>query len=239
MGIFAAHSRFLWFVGLGLLAVVSSGLVYVFAPAEHGTRAPSPLDHAIQLAELNNWTEAEREFRKAAKVFSINGDRRGALYSQLGIIRATAQHRNLVDLVAQLDEILGNEPLLKSDRRLRMFCLTIRGDVDGEMKSREMRKDWEEVAILAKELGNTKWRNRALAQIGFAAFYEGDLSTGKKNVLTALLIATGIGDIGEQVMLLYAIGLGLDSQKEDKKALAFFNRASPCRLRHLEHLTRS
>jgi hypothetical protein len=26
-------------------------------------------------------------------------------------------------------------------------------------------------------------------------------------------------------MLLYAIGLGLDSQKEDKKALAFFNRA--------------
>ena len=104
MHIFAAQTHFRWFVRLGLLAVVLGGCVYFFAPTEHGTPAPSVLDHAIQLAELNNWPEAEREFRNAAKVFGKYGDRRGAIYSQLGIIRATAQHRNLVDVVAQVDD---------------------------------------------------------------------------------------------------------------------------------------
>ena len=35
---------------------------------------------------------------------------------------------------------------------------------------------------LATELGDNKWQYRALAQLGVAAFYNGDLATAGKNV---------------------------------------------------------
>ena len=163
-------------------------------------------------------------------MFRKSGNRLGLLYAQLGIIRATAQHRNLPETVAQLDDMLATEPLLQTDRHLRLYCLTIRGDFDGEMKSSAMRKDWEEVAQLAKDLGDEKWQNRALAEIGFAAFYDGDIETSRKNVLTALLTATGMHDVGEQIKLLYAIGLGMDNEKKYSDALTFLDKAIPLSL---------
>src|SRR5579862_6373610 len=112
MGIFAAHARFHWFIRLCVLAVALLVSIYVVARTNRGTPAPAPLDHALKLADLNNWIEAEPEFRRAAVLFSKNGDRRGALYAQLGIIRSTAAHRNLLEVVAQLDGLLAQEPLL-------------------------------------------------------------------------------------------------------------------------------
>ena len=44
-----------------------------------------------------------------------------------------------------------------------------------------MRDDWEQVQALARELDDTKWQYRALAQLGLVAFYDGDLATARKN----------------------------------------------------------
>jgi CHAT domain-containing protein len=86
------------------------------------------------------------------------------------------------------------------------------------------------VQQLAKDLGDEKWQNRAMAEIGFAAFYDGDIETSRKNVLTALLTATGMHDVGEQIKLLYAIGIGLDNEKKYSDALTFLDRAIPLSL---------
>jgi hypothetical protein len=77
---------------------------------------------------------------------------------------------------------LEKNPLLQADKQLRLFCLIVKGDIDGEIDARAMREDWEEVQKLATELGNDKWQYRALAQLGVAAFYNGDLDTAGRNV---------------------------------------------------------
>jgi hypothetical protein len=74
----------------------------------------------------------------------------------------------------------------------------VKGDIDGEIDARAMREDWEEVQKLANELGNDKWQYRALAQLGVAAFYNGDLNTAGKNVARALVEATKSKDAAAQ-----------------------------------------
>jgi len=58
-----------------------------------------------------------------------------------------------------------------------------------------MRQDWEQVMALARDLGDSKWQYRALAQLSMAAFYDADLETARKNIGTALAAATTNGDI--------------------------------------------
>src|ERR1051325_7201565 len=152
-----ARVVFIGVVGFGLAAVFFVAGIWLSASKARVSSAPELLQNALRLAYLNNWPEAEPEFRRAQAVFRNKRDRRGVLYAQLGIIRATVQRRNLSDTVAQLDGALATEPLLKTDREMRMFYFIIRGDLDGEMKSRAMRKDWEEVARLAKDLGDAEW----------------------------------------------------------------------------------
>src|SRR5689334_8532722 len=95
-------------------------------------------------------------------------------------------------------------PSLKTpmDKELRMFCLVVKGELDGEIDSAAMRRDWTEVSSLAAELGNAKWRYRAQGQLGFADFYDGDLPGAQKNVAEALIGATTVKDIGGQIFYL-------------------------------------
>ena len=62
-----------------------------------------------------------------------------------------------------------------------------------------MRDDWQQVQALARELDDTKWQYRALAQLGLVAFYDGDLATARRNVGGALAGATAAGDAGAQI----------------------------------------
>ena len=90
-----------------------------------------------------------------------------------------------------------------------MFCLIVKGDIDTETNTGAMRQDWEQVQTLARDLGDTKWQYRALAQLGIAAFYDADLETARKNVGTALAAATKAGDVGAQIRFLTILADGL------------------------------
>jgi CHAT domain-containing protein len=200
-------------------------IVVVSLMLAQGAPPASPLlGRAFELADLNNWADAEPEFAKAAAAFRKTGDRQNLAYAELGIIRATIQRRNLLETSALLQRRLDSDPLLR-DPGLRLFCLAIKGEIDGEMESRSMRRDWAEVAQLAKELGNAKWQYRALAEIGMVAFYEGDVETARKNVGGALLAATNAHDVGAMVRDLYAIGLGLNAMKMDTEAATYLDKA--------------
>src|SRR2546425_7340259 len=80
-----------------------------------------------------------------------------------------------------------------------MFCLIVKGDIDEEFDPRAMRQDWEQVQALARDLGDTKWQYRSLAELGMAAFYEGDLTTARQNVASALQAAENNSDAGAQI----------------------------------------
>ena len=183
------------------------------------------LDRALHLADLYNWDDARADFASAEKAFLTAGDERNALYARLGRIRSTVDQRSLPATAAELASELENNPLLQSDKQLRLFCLIVKGDIDGEVNVGALHDDWQQVQDLASQLGDKKWQYRALAQLGVAAFYNGDLATAGKNVATALAAATQNGDAPAEVEFLTALGVGMRESHMYDEALGYFDRA--------------
>ena len=117
--------------------------------------APSPMEilqRGLHLADLYNWGDAANDFGEAEGMFAAAGDVRNALYARLGKIRSTIEQRSLPATSEDLQGELDSNPLLQNDKQLRMFCLIVKGDIDGEFNSGAMRRDWENVQALAREL---------------------------------------------------------------------------------------
>lgn len=183
------------------------------------------LHRALHYGDLYNWAAAEPYFQKAEKMFVAEGDQRNALYARLGDLRSRAERLNLPNTSDQLAHELDTNRFLRTDKHLRMFCLIVKGDIDGEMNSGAMRDDWEQVQTLAKELGNSKWQYRALAQLGLVAFYDGNLAAARKDVGTALALATKAHDAGAEIRYLTVLGIGLNESKMYNQALPYFAHA--------------
>jgi len=183
------------------------------------------LRQALQLADFYNWIDAESAFREAERLYVERGDNRNALYAKLGRIRSTMERVSLPEVSAWLTAELERNTILQNDKELRLFCLIVKGDIDGELDSGPMRQDWEAVRSLAQTLGNKKWQNRASGEIGFAAFLEGDLTTATQMVAGALLNATTSGDIGAQIRYFAAIGTGMALIGGQQDSLTYFDKA--------------
>jgi CHAT domain-containing protein len=181
------------------------------------------LAHALHLADLYNWEDAGPEFAAAEHLFVEADDQRNALYAKLGRIRShiDRDQQTLPAVAAELAEELEDAPLLQDDKELRMFCLIVKGDIDAEINTGSMKQDWTQVQTLAQGLGSTKWPHRALAQLGIAAFYDGDLQTARQEVGAALAAATKAGDVGGQMRILMIAATGLNESKMYEQALAF------------------
>lgn len=204
---------------LGLLVAASSSAVAADDTAD------TLLQRGLYFSDLYNWRAALPYFTKSRQMFEASGDKRNALYARLGAIRAGAEPAPLPKLSYMLDQELAANPLLQSDKELRMFCLIVKGDFDGESDTAAMRRDWTEVASLAQALGNTKWQYRAQGQLGFADFYEGDLPGTQRNVAQALIGATKTGDIGGQIFYLSTTASGLVLQGMNDRANQYASRA--------------
>ena len=183
------------------------------------------LQRGLYFSDLYNWTAARPYIIKARQSFEASGDKRNALYAQLAAIRAGAEPGALPELSYKLARELAANPILQSDPELRMYCLAVKGEIDGEIDNAAMRRDWTEVSKLAKELGNAKWQYRALGQLGFADFYDGDLPGAQKKVAEALIGATAIKDIGGQIFFLSATAIGLVQQGMNDQSLLYADRA--------------
>jgi CHAT domain-containing protein len=185
------------------------------------------LAHALHLADLYNWDDAGPAFAEAEHLFVDAGDQRDALYAKLGRIRSNSdgEQQTLPAVTAQLAEALEDDPLLRNDKELRMFCFIVKGDIDTETNTGAMKQDWVQVQALAQEMGNTKWQYRALAQLAIAAFYDADLETARKDAGAALAAATRAGDVGAQIRVLTILASGLSESKMYQQALAVIDDA--------------
>lgn len=183
------------------------------------------LRRGLYFSDLYNWRAARPYLEKSRRIFEAKGDKRNALYAELAVIRAGAETGSLSELSYKITHELLSNPLLRSDKELRMFALIVKGELDGEVDSGAMRQDWTEVGRLAGELGNDKWRFRAQGQLGFADFYGGDIPGAQRNVAAALIGATSVHDTGGQIFYLSATAEGLVGQNLDDEALQYADRA--------------
>jgi tetratricopeptide (TPR) repeat protein len=203
-------------------------LICLLIPGMHLFCQDSPeavLSRGLYFSHLYNWTAARPYLIEAKQRFESSGDKRNALYAELAAIRAGLDPIPMMERSYQLAQELATNPILQSDKELRMFCLAVKGDIDGEADSAAMRRDWTEVSALARELGNAKWQYRALGQLGFADFYDGDLSGAQKKVAEALIGATAIKDIGGEIFFLSTTATGLAMQGMNDQTLLYADRA--------------
>ena len=118
------------------------------------------LQRGLYLSDLYNWTAARPYLIKAKQLFETSGDKRNALYADCAAIRAGADPIPMMERSYKLAQELAANPILQSDKELRMYCLAAKGDVDGEIDSAAMRRDWTEVSTLAQDSvmqsGNTE-----------------------------------------------------------------------------------
>ena len=194
-------------------------------PAQVNHEAENLLQRALHFADLYNWPASHPYFTKAQQLFDAAGDKRNALYAHLGAVRAGADPAPITELSYRLAQELVTNPILQSDKEVRMFCLIVKGDFDGEIDVPAMRRDWAEVATLARDLGKAKWQYRAQGQLGFADFYDGDLAAAQRSVGGALIAALNAGDVGAQIFYLSATANGLLSQQMNDQAILYAERA--------------
>ena len=187
--------------------------------------ADDALKQALHFADLYNWPDAAPLFARAEELYTNEGDGRNALYAHLGKIRSTVEQFSLPEVSEELRTTLENNPLMQIDKKLRLFCLIVKGDIDGEIDATPMRRDWEEALRLATELGDQKWMNRASAELGFALFLQGDVMGARQKVAGGLIGASLMNDVGAQIRYLASLGTALVFLDFYDQALSYLDKA--------------
>ena len=207
-------------------------LISLGAAVSVSIRAKAPSDNpdallkqALHFGDLYNWADAGPLFAQAEELYGRSGDKRNALYAHLGLTRSTMEQLSLPEVSEELENGLESNPLLQSDRELRLFCLMVLGDIDGEIDAAPMRRDWEAALKLAHELGDKRLENRASGELGFALFLEGDMASARQKVASALMGAMLLGDTGAQIRYLAAIGHAFVQMGSYDDALSYFDKA--------------
>jgi len=213
-------------IGRVAMGILLCGAICILAHAQAAPDDPDVLlKKALHLGDLYNWADAAPLFTEAEQLYRARGDNRNALYAHLGRLRSTMEQLSLPEVSGELGVELEKNPLLQSDKVLRLFCLMVRGDIDGEIDAVPMRRDWEAALKIAQALGDKKWENRASGELGFSLFLEGDMAAARQKVAGALIGATLQGDTGAQIRYLAAIGHGLVQLGSYDYALGYFDRA--------------
>src|SRR5437016_8532590 len=208
------------------ICIFLCGVAWTFAQAQTATDDPGLLlKKALHLGDLYNWADAAPLFTEAEQLYAARGDNRNALYAHLGRVRSSMEQLSLPEASEELGAELDKNPLLQSDKELRLFCLMVLGDIDAEIDAAPMRRDWEAALKLAQELGDKKLENLASGELGFALFLEGDLASARQKVAGALMGAMMLGDIGAQIRYLAAVGYAYAQLGSYDDALGYFDKA--------------
>ena len=226
-------------VVLAIFAVVARKYIWLYVSRKPNPRPPAvdllqdphaSRDPKVLLAEANrlawlfNSPKAEPLYVRAEKLFKQRGDIRNEVYARVGRIRAQSETMSWVDV----SEILGKQleiPVVKTDPRLRLWCLAAKGYTDLEINPTSAKRAWTEAKGIAQTVGEAQWEARAKGELGFVAFLEGDSRRAAIMVGDAFLSAKASGDVGGQVRLLEMLGNGFNEAKRYGEALAFFERA--------------
>ncbi len=131
---------------------------------------------------------------------------------------------SFVELSRFLNEQLQN-PIVRNDKKLRLWCLIAKGYTDIEIDYRAAKRDWLEAQEIAKSLGEDQWVTRASGELGLIGFLEGNPGRAARLLGSALLSTMATGDTGGQIRFLELIGRGFEEVNRHAEALRFFERA--------------
>ena len=182
------------------------------------------LAEAERLAWVKNWTRAEPFFAAAEQGFQARGDKRNALFAQVGRLRGQLPKLPLAETSDTLATLL-DDPLVQNDPELKLRCLAVKGDVDMDFDVELAYRDWTEALEVAQQLGHKAWTNRANAELGLIAFLQGDSRTSVLKLFAALKTAESLGDVGAQIRYSTIIAKGLTEFGRADQAIPMLDKA--------------
>lgn len=182
------------------------------------------LAQANRLAWLGNWNAAGPLYQIAEGLFKSEGNSSKEAYARIGRIRALGFSRQWADVSKALADQL-ELPIVRSDQKLRLWCLVSKGYVDLDRDIEASKRSWTEALQIANSIGESGWASRAQGELGIIAFLQGNTGTAVSLVGRALLSALASGDSGEQIRLLSMLGDGYNEVHRYKESLWFFQHA--------------
>jgi tetratricopeptide (TPR) repeat protein len=182
------------------------------------------LAEADRLAWLRVWTRAEPLYAKAREAFIAAGDERNALYAEVNGLRGQLPRLAVPEVSDRLGEYL-ERPLVRSDERLRLRVLVIKGETDEDLDPSLAHGSWTEALALAQKLNEAAWANRARGELGLVAFLQGDTNTAIVNLGQAIKVAEANGDTSSLVRWLTLFGHGFVELGRPEQAFDFYERA--------------
>jgi CHAT domain-containing protein len=195
----------------------------------HHSGSPISTDPKVLIAEadrlfwLGNLDAAGPAYSGAEQLFHLNRDSRNEIYARVGALRSDGT-TPLTEVSRTLANLL-QDPVVKADLQLRLWCITAKGYNDFEIDSESAKRDWVEALSLANRIGDSRWAYRSNGELGLIAFVEGDTSSAVSLVGKALLAALKSGDVGAQIEYLTMAGIGFNEEHRFSEALPFFKRA--------------
>jgi hypothetical protein len=109
-------------------SVAANSVVWAESPGHDA------LKKARYYADLYNWGAADPLFKRAAILLRVS-DPKNALYAHIGALRQD-RNRPVVGISQEIAQLLTDNLYLTHDDELRLFALTVKGDLDGELDAR-------------------------------------------------------------------------------------------------------
>jgi CHAT domain-containing protein len=186
--------------------------------------ASGVLVEADRLSWIGNWDSAGPLYARAEELFRLRGDQRREIYARIGHVRAEAENTSLAGAVHVLEHLLDN-PAVKSDPKLRLWCLAAKAYAEFDFDANAAKKDWLQLRNLATSLGEREWASRANGELGVAAFLDGRTSAAVARLGEALFSAYRTGDVAAQIEFLSLVGVGFNEEHRFSEALSLFRTA--------------
>lgn len=191
---------------MGALWAAAISLVIVGAAAQPAPDPQKLVQEADRLAWLRAWSAAEPVYLHAQALFAARGDARNALYAEISAFRGRLPRTAVPSASARLAEYLDH-PLVRSDDRLRLRALVIKGEIDEDLDPTLAGRSWRE-AHACVEAEDAAWANRARGELGLVAFLQGDVGGSVMALGQALKVAQSKGDVSSLVRWLTLFGHG-------------------------------
>ncbi len=182
------------------------------------------LREADRLFWLDNFLKARPVYAQAESLFAAAGDQRNALYARVGRLRADG---DLSGYPAVSQFIAGQlaSPLVKGDVQLRLRCLIVKASIDLSIDPASSTETWRAAEILANELNESGWANRAKAELAILAFLSGNTQDAQKSISEAIMKSMLTGDTAGQIRQLSLVAVGLGELGLNDRALRYADQA--------------
>ena len=208
--------------GLLLAALLSIVGYQVFRRwISHGPEAL--LERADDLSWLNSWIQADPLYKQAELGFVARHQLSKALYARVS--QMPAHSESSTSIPSQIALLRTDLELPEAqDPETRLRILTILGMFEVNYDSGMAHQTWAEVELLANRQHYYLLAMRAIGEQGIAAFLLGDISTAKKNVVKAWMVAKAF-DPGAHIRYASMYGVGLVELHKYQEAIGPLNEA--------------